>query len=138
MNGIRPCPYVGCRHHLYLDVSADGRAIKFNFPWIEPWDLPYSCALDLADTGELTGGMTLESVGSAMNLTRERLRQVENVALRRANLALRQFSPELDVQDVATVTMQRCLHGLLEWRGWNRGPWDRMDTVARHGAALPR
>lgn len=38
-----------------------------------------SCALDLADQG----GMNLEDVGAAMNLTRERIRQYEVVALRK-------------------------------------------------------
>ena len=28
-NGMRPCPWVGCRYHLYLDVDKRGR-ISFN------------------------------------------------------------------------------------------------------------
>ena len=31
-NGERPCPFVSCKHHLYLDVSAKTGAIKLNFP----------------------------------------------------------------------------------------------------------
>jgi hypothetical protein len=30
--GARPCPYVSCKHHLFLDVSARTGAIKLNFP----------------------------------------------------------------------------------------------------------
>ena len=30
--GERPCPFVSCKHHLYLDVSARTGAIKLNFP----------------------------------------------------------------------------------------------------------
>lgn len=68
----RPCPFVACRHHLYLDVSARTGAIKLNFPDVEPDELTESCALDVAERGETT----LEEVGAIMNLTRERIRQV--------------------------------------------------------------
>jgi hypothetical protein len=72
-NGVRPCPFVSCKHHLYLDVSARTGAIKLNFPDLEVWDMNETCALDVADRG----GTTLEEVGAIMNLTRERIRQVE-------------------------------------------------------------
>lgn len=75
----RPCPFVGCRHHLYLDVNEATGSIKLNFPDIEPWELEESCALDLADAG----GLTLEDVGEVMNLTRERIRQIELEGLER-------------------------------------------------------
>jgi len=75
----RPCPFVGCKHHLYLDVSARG-GIKFNFPDLEVWELAETCALDVA---ERPGGVTLEDVGAIMNLTRERIRQLEALGLRR-------------------------------------------------------
>jgi DNA-directed RNA polymerase sigma subunit (sigma70/sigma32) len=73
----RPCPHVSCRHHLYLDVSSKTGAIKLNFPDLEVWELPISCALDVADDG----GRTLEDIGEIMNLTRERIRQLELKAL---------------------------------------------------------
>ncbi|MDI7268183.1 MAG: sigma factor-like helix-turn-helix DNA-binding protein [Myxococcota bacterium] len=75
----RPCPYVACRHHLYLDVTPQG-SIKFNFPDSEVWDLRETCALDVA---ERTDGVTLEEAGEIMNLTRERIRQIEASAMRR-------------------------------------------------------
>lgn len=71
--GARPCPYVSCHHHLYLDVNPRTGAIKVNFPDLEPDQLNESCALDIADRG----GATLEEVGAIMNLTRERIRQLE-------------------------------------------------------------
>ena len=69
----RPCLYVSCRHHLFLDVNPETGSVKLNFPDKEPWELDETCALDVADRG----GITLEDVGTIMNLTRERIRQVE-------------------------------------------------------------
>ncbi len=72
-DGERPCPWVACRHHLYLDVNAETGSIKINFPNLEPWELQHTCSLDVADSG----GQILEALGGIMNLTRERIRQVE-------------------------------------------------------------
>lgn len=73
----RPCPFVSCRHHLYLDVSPRTGAIKLNFPDLEPDELEVSCSLDVA----AEDGATLDRVGDVMNLTRERVRQIEATAL---------------------------------------------------------
>jgi hypothetical protein len=73
----RPCPFVSCKHHLYLDVNPRTGSIKLNFPNMEVWELPETCALDIADRG----GITLEEVGEIMNLTRERVRQLETQGL---------------------------------------------------------
>ena len=90
--GPRPCPHVSCRHHLYLDVSPKTGAIKLNFPDLEVWEMAISCALDVADGG----AVTLEDAGSILNLTRERIRQLELKALSRLEalgdmLALREL-----------------------------------------------
>lgn len=83
----RPCPYVGCRDHLYLEVNPDTGSIKFNFPDLEPWELEETCARDVGDRG----GMTLDGVGRLINLTRERTRQIEVNGLRK----LERKHPEL-------------------------------------------
>ncbi len=75
--GPRPCMFISCKHHLYLDVNPATGSIKLNFPDREVWELDETCALDVADRG----GITLEEVGSIMNLTRERIRQVETRGL---------------------------------------------------------
>lgn len=69
----RPCPWVSCSHHLYLDVNPETGAIKLNFPHLEVWEMSETCSLDVADRG----GVILEEVGRIINLTRERVRQVE-------------------------------------------------------------
>jgi hypothetical protein len=76
-NGPRPCMFISCKHHLYLDVNPSTGSIKLNFPDKEVWEMTETCALDVADRG----GITLEEVGSIMNLTRERIRQVETRGL---------------------------------------------------------
>ncbi len=73
----RPCPFTLCKHHLALDVNEFTGSIKFNFPDLEVWEMPETCALDIADRG----GITLEEVGEIMNLTRERIRQLETRGL---------------------------------------------------------
>ncbi|MBJ6764206.1 DNA-binding protein [Corallococcus sp. H22C18031201] len=77
VNGPRPCLFVSCKHNLYLDVNPETGSIKLNFPDKEIWELEHTCALDVAEKG----GITLEEVGEIMNLTRERIRQVETRGL---------------------------------------------------------
>jgi hypothetical protein len=77
VNGARPCLFVSCKHNLYLDVNPETGSIKLNFPDKEIFELEYTCALDVAEKG----GITLEEVGAIMNLTRERIRQVETRGL---------------------------------------------------------
>jgi hypothetical protein len=97
----RPCPWVGCRYHLYLDVSPRTGAIKMNFPDLEPDELQHTCVLDIADQG----GATLDATGLLMNVTRERVRQLEIMAL--------------------TKTEERHLPMLQEMNGEEVDPLDR-------------
>jgi hypothetical protein len=102
VEGARPCPYVSCKHHLFLDVSARTGAIKLNFPDLEVWEMNETCALDVADRG----GTTLEDVGAIMNLTRERIRQVEVKALAKLE-ALRDMMNLRDYVDEGPVGKRR-------------------------------
>lgn len=72
----RPCPYVSCKHHLYLEVTQSG-GIRITFPDHGPEHMSDSCVLDVADRD----GQTLHEVGQILNLTRERIRQLEVRAL---------------------------------------------------------
>ncbi len=88
LEGMRPCPWVSCKHHLFLDVNPETGSIKLNFPDLEVWEMKDTCSLDVADRG----GITLEDVGEILNLTRERIRQVEVRGL----LKLKMIGPEED------------------------------------------
>ncbi len=100
--GPRPCPFVSCEYHLFVDVSPRTGAIKLNFPDLEVWELTESCSLDVADRG----GTTLEDVGAIMNLTRERIRQVEVKALAKLE-ALRDMNALRDYVDEGPVGKRR-------------------------------
>jgi hypothetical protein len=100
--GARPCPFVSCKHHLFLDVSARTGAIKLNFPDLDVWEMSETCALDVSDRG----GTTLEEVGAIMNLTRERIRQVEVKGLAKL-LALRDMMALRDYVDEGPVGKRR-------------------------------
>lgn len=72
----RPCPYVTCRYHLYLDVHPRTGSVTTYHPTKEPDELEESCALDVADGG----AVTLQEVGEMLQLSRERIRQIEEKA----------------------------------------------------------
>lgn len=57
----------------------DTGSIKFNFPDLEPDEMKDSCALDVAEEH----GITLEDTGAVMNVTRERVRQIEEATLQK-------------------------------------------------------
>lgn len=83
--GPRPCPYVACRHHLYVDVGASQRSLKMNFPELEPDELVETCSLDLADRGD----QSLEQVSELMNMTRQGVSVIEMRALVKVERLLR-------------------------------------------------
>lgn len=77
IDGPRPCPFVSCRHHLYLEVAEKTGVIKLNFPGLEVDELAESCALDVADYG----GATRDEIGAVLGVTKGRVMQIENRAL---------------------------------------------------------
>lgn len=114
VDGPRPCPRVSCRHHLYLDVDPHSGSIKRNFPDIGVEQMTESCSLDVADRGALT----LKGVGPLLNLTRERIRQLEVNALKRfAKIANREGIEMADLLDLygkpSAPAVESCEAGIL-------------------------
>lgn len=81
---VFPCPFVSCKHHLYLDVNEHNGSIKLNFPDRDIDELADTCSLRVA----ARGGITLDGVAETMNITRERTRQLELQALSHVRAAL--------------------------------------------------
>ena len=86
IDGPRPCPYLGCRHNLLLDVQRNG-GLRYRDgvgQAYDPDDPRDSCALDAAERG----GMHLGQIGEALSCTDERVRQEEEVAMAKFRAAL--------------------------------------------------
>jgi DNA-directed RNA polymerase sigma subunit (sigma70/sigma32) len=66
-----------------------------NFPDKELCELAETCALDVADRA----GITLEEVGVIMNLTRERVRQLEMRGLSKLRVIADDDAPRLTDDD---------------------------------------
>jgi hypothetical protein len=73
-----PCPWVRCRFNLFLEVDELTGAIKLNFPDKEIDQLAETCALRVVDQ---RGALSLEEVGKLVNLTQERVSQIEESGL---------------------------------------------------------
>ncbi len=116
-----PCAYLRCRHNLLLDISEDTGSYKVTWPHLasghygDEYDaLPqHTCALRVAEQG----GMTLDEIGEMMNLTRERVRQIETKAL----LRLRDLSELVRIVDdelEGSPSPGRGSHGDLAYHEW--------------------
>jgi hypothetical protein len=97
--GPRPCPYAGCRHHLGFEVRPGSGSLIEVFAGVEVWDMPNTCALDLADAGT----HTLEEVGAIFGLTRERIRQIEEQALAKLHAVV---DADLDMEELLPDGME--------------------------------
>ena len=86
----RPCPYVGCKYNLYLDVNPATGSVKLNFPQLEPHEMRESCALDLAEQG----GLNKKEVGKVLNLSRERIRQIQDEAVGKLRDKILELPPQ--------------------------------------------
>jgi len=79
MDLVAPCDRIDCRYNVIeLESIRVGRPAEHIQDATEP------CALRLADRG----GMTLQEVADVIGVSRERIRQIEESALRRMRRAL--------------------------------------------------
>jgi hypothetical protein len=89
VDGPRPCTWIGCRHHILTEFTENGRLVfhtgcRACRPTIDEvvaiiGGMGDSCALDVAERG----ATTLEDVAELMNMSLERVRQVEADAIRK-------------------------------------------------------
>ena len=92
LGDLFPCPFVSCKHHLYLDVNERTGSIKLNFPDREVDELPATCALRVAQHGR----RTLDAVAEVMALTRQRLSQLEDRILDKIRVTALDAAEDLD------------------------------------------
>ncbi len=86
-----PCPWVSCRYHLYLDVGRRGELV-LNQPDKEPDELEEWCALDMAERG----GMRLAEIGELLSVSREAVRQMEELAWKNMKPRAKRVARELE------------------------------------------
>jgi len=108
-NAQRPCPWVSCVHHLAVGVSEKTGSLHLPFGDDHLEVMHETCALDVADRG----GMTLVEIGVMMNITRERVRQIEVAALQkvraefdRLGIAAGDFTRAFGHPEAASASMQ--------------------------------
>lgn len=125
----KPCPFVACKFNLYLDVSKKTGAIKLNFPDLEVWEMDAKkcCVLDITENG----GQTLEEVGAIMNLTRERVRQIEVKGLTTMQKAVRREHLDLALEEPRRSVPAPLQSGEFTCE-------EEIEDVAHGAVALPR
>ena len=97
--GLRPCPWVGCRYHLASDYRPASRDVTIRRRIVGErgcsdahaadlvLQMAQTCALDVADDGPVT----LDVTGQLFELTRERVRQLEEKAILKLRRGLSRF-----------------------------------------------
>lgn len=96
----RPCPFVGCRYNLYLDVLDRGRVRRRVPPDVAPEDIDpaWSCALDVAARGKHQVGQIADLLG----LTTPRVSQIIDRATKRLRVIEDEAERTIDDYDRAT------------------------------------
>lgn len=85
VGGPRPCPWVSCRHHLALEITADG--VRLMLPEDpDDWHGLETCSLDVADRGGF-GQTDLAALLDGTEYTYRRVRLAEDRGLARMRKA---------------------------------------------------
>ncbi len=98
----RPCPWVRCRHHFIWLVWNKLRDRSNNEIADYITKLKYSCVLDIIDKHR---EMTLEQIAQLLNLSRERVRQIEEKAIRKVRVPTwERVSTLVDLRDTLILS----------------------------------
>lgn len=75
-DGVRPCPFVGCKWHLGLDLARNGQDLLLPRDR-EPWEVEETCVLDVAERVYANDEEPpLAEVGAALGLRKQRVDQI--------------------------------------------------------------
>jgi len=92
-----PCPFVSCRHHLALEVMPrTGKlpAVRLTFPDKDLSEMDETCSHRVARrTAAKREELSIEETARMLNITGERCRQLEKVALAKVRAALDDDQP---------------------------------------------
>lgn len=103
LNGPRPCPHLACKYNLSLDLVKNPANVDSDYVRIVinkvSWDTGLNCVLDIADGGR----MSLEDIGFLWGITRERVRQIEDRAIRK-------------ITNLKTPVAKKLADALDDWR----------------------
>ena len=113
-NAARPCPWVSCKHHLAVDVNANG-AIKLNFPdvknldgreyltddYVAIEDAPATCVFDVVDPHD---GLTTAQAGARLNCVESNIQRIEHEYLAKIREACEDL--EIEPGDLLTRTQR--------------------------------
>jgi hypothetical protein len=123
-----PCGFVSCQHHLYLDVT-QGHGVRLNFPDKDPDEIRQTCSLRVAHDG----GSSLGRVALLTNLTRERVRQIEEKALAKVRSRLARLDAGETLRNVSKPAPRRndlgLTRGVIEYVREHPGCL-RVDVIA--------
>lgn len=81
INGPRPCPWVGCRYHLFLEIRQGGQGngkLYFRWPGKELNECEHTCALDLAEEP-----LTSYEIAQILGVSHQAILYAERQALQR-------------------------------------------------------
>jgi hypothetical protein len=84
--GKLPCPRYSCRYHLKFDINLETGALKDLYPDQEWYEMPDTCALEVASRGP----HKLQEVGAALSVVMEHAREtlddaIDEVAIKLEN-----------------------------------------------------
>lgn len=100
LSGPRPCPFIGCKYHLGLEVRRSALVLQRG---IDFESMTYTCALDVADEGQHTSMEVAELLG----MSRQRVSQIEMEALAKMRDALP--TQEIDSSAAASLTEEQTM-----------------------------
>jgi len=102
VNVPRPCPWISCQFNLFLDVLSNGSIVYNSTPDFSKWMPEESCALDFVDKHPGGGKLyaaTLEEIGDLLNVTRERIRQIEAKGIRKLEDYAKRYRTDFERPD---------------------------------------
>ena len=94
-----PCPWCSCRYHLKLDVDPVTHSVKDNFPGVDVLAMPATCSLRVAALVREGEKRPLQDVGRFLNITLERARQLEHIAIANMRLGMQSGEPKSTPKD---------------------------------------